>query len=226
MLCVRSLGSLRPRARVPLIRAASVLAPKHRTQRLDRHAYPCAPLGEPEIIDRLQYILRPSTSTPVDIHRDTRRLFDELHAMVSMAAHTLDTLTQMKQHADHKSPKGGRTIELEISAEDLHKLLMLAAANAARAEPRQPQHPIGKSALKRCVPANCNGCRFASTCASRGPDSEPSQHSGGALAMAAVAAALFGTGAALEHQEDAANRLPNLHMSSADVSNLLLACVQ
>ncbi|KAJ2685099.1 hypothetical protein IWW39_004494 [Coemansia spiralis] len=226
MFCVRSLASQRPRARVPLIRAASVLAaPSHRSSHLDRRAYPCASLGEPEIIDRLQYILRPSTSTPVDVRRDTRQLFDELHAIVNMAARTLDTLTHMKPPIDRESSKGGRTIELEITAEDLHKILMLAAANAMRAESRQSLHPISKSPLKSCGPANCNACRFASTCASRGPDSEPSQHSGGALAMAAVAAALFGTGAALEHKEEAADAQLNLHMSSADISNLL-ACVQ
>ncbi|KAJ2824066.1 hypothetical protein GGI24_003506 [Coemansia furcata] len=197
----------------------------------DKHpsrAYPSTSMGEPEIIDRLQYILRP-TSANHDIHRDTRQLFDELHAVVNMAARTLDTLTQMKSQMDHKSPSGGRTIELEISASDLYKILMLASGT--RAESQQPQQPVGRSALSPlvkpspCKPidaANCNSCRFASTCASRGPGNGPAQHSAGcALAAAATVAALFGTGAALEQQEDTAAMV----MSPVDVSNIL-ACVQ
>ncbi|KAJ2869121.1 hypothetical protein GGH93_006261 [Coemansia aciculifera] len=104
-----------------------------------------------------------------------------------MAARTLDTLTQMKSRIDPKILNTGeRTIELEISAADLHKLLVLAAvrrnASGTAAETQQPQQPVATSALLKSSPrkhvdaTNSNSYRFASTCASREPDN--AQHSG------------------------------------------------
>ncbi|KAJ2257736.1 hypothetical protein GGI13_000807 [Coemansia sp. RSA 455] len=222
--------------RAALTRSASVLAQGPRLPRhsLNKHTYPFTSSGgEPEIIDRLQYILRPiakSSNHIADTQRDTRQLFDELQTVVTMAARTLDTLTQMKSRLEPKTlHTGGRTIEVEISAADLHKILMLAAAarhgGGTGAETQQPQQPVGASALLKSAPcridaANCNSSRFASTCASREPG-DNAQHSAGILA--AVAVALFGTGAALEHQEEATDK--HLHMSPVDVSNIL-ACVQ
>ncbi|KAJ2056575.1 hypothetical protein GGI17_006120 [Coemansia sp. S146] len=194
---------LRAAARVPLTRSASVLSQSHRVPRsLDKHTYPSTSSGAPEIIDRLQYILRPIAGSPnhiSDTQRDTRQLFDELHSVVTMAARTLDTLTQMKSRIDPKILNaGGRTIELEISAADLHKILMLAAvrrnASGTGAETQQPQQPVATSALLKSSPCkhvevtNGNSCRFASTFVSREPDN--AQHSSGALAAAAVAVCL------------------------------------
>ncbi|KAJ2741666.1 hypothetical protein GGI20_005027 [Coemansia sp. BCRC 34301] len=223
-------------------RAASILAQKRETRRTLSPAtsYPSKnALGKPELIDRLQYILTSPTSGSSDI----RQLFDYLQAAVDMATRTLDTLTQLKERRTN-SGSGGRTIELEITADDLRRILALAEANSSSqrcmssVEVQQPpQQPVARNALptmtKHVGGGNaCHSCRFASTCAGHGVASndhkEPTQYSAsGALAAATVAAALFGTGAALEQQAGSVDNEPLLclHMSPVDVSNALF-CIQ
>ncbi|KAJ2888338.1 hypothetical protein IWW38_004960 [Coemansia aciculifera] len=175
-------------------RAASILAQNRiRPVAAPATIYPFNPAsGEPEIIDRLQYILQPKNWS----------------------------------HASNAH----RTIELDITADDLRKLLALAEANNRLIGRRMSsasgaQQPVARNALPTMTKhgsTTCNSCRFASTCTAPSHN-DPAQHSAsGVLAAAAIAAALFGTGAALDQDK---SLLTPLHMSPIDVSNVLF-CVQ
>ncbi|KAJ1997319.1 palmitoyltransferase [Coemansia thaxteri] len=197
-------------------RCASILAHVHCGQSASLSSvYPFkTTMGEPEIIDRLQYILHPPFSPTK--HADTfQHKNGELH----------------NHRQAHGDANGCRTIELDISAADLRRILNTAVNRSTKPELNCENHhqksPLrsGGALAPQPPPAAAPSCRLASTLctgADEAPhvESRPLPETLVAAAPATVTAAVFllvlGCGGA--------QQLGGWRMSSADISNVLF-CV-
>ncbi|KAI8319373.1 hypothetical protein GQ54DRAFT_40073 [Martensiomyces pterosporus] len=171
---------------------------------ITQYGYPIAlSKGEPEVMDELQYILKDAgtneVAPPKSPAEETEELLNDLQNAVRLASSMVDSLAQaseavvdgMSANEDdgrltvqnvlsvRADKRGGRTIELEISPQDLHRFLTVLPGRSAPTFSQQ-KSPMGQRVLSSSACASpmskersfgrqqrtlrCGDCRFASTC--------------------------------------------------------------